>query len=42
MDEGGQVIMDLEHDVYKVRLDADGNQIDRAKAEGTIQQVYCT
>lgn len=34
MDESGDHVTDYDHDVFKVRLDADGNEIHREKATG--------
>lgn len=39
MDEGGDLITDYVHDVYKVRLDAEGKQIDVEKAKGIPPQM---
>lgn len=35
MDESGTVVTEYEHDVYKVRLDAQGRQIHIEKTKGT-------
>lgn len=40
MDESGDHVTDYDHDVFKVRLDADGKEIHREKATGkTIKKT---
>ena len=36
MDESGDHVTDYDHDVFKVRLDADGKEIHREKATGKM------